>query len=210
MPGTIIGPPTTGRRQEQSSDHPPPVGAGNRDHQHAHRALETKRPSACPPGAGNKQTIGMPTGRRKQKDPTMRRKRRPYSEPEGDSARTRCAAVLLGNEAFGVDLIGFVWKDSAVVTTKDMAFGSTGSPQLLADRPAALDVALGSFRSLAVISKQTVKGFCQGEIRAENTLSSYTSLRRLQISTGSCGSRMCRSACSRYRGMSSLWPSRHR
>ena len=125
-----------------------PTGRWNqRDHRLAHRAPETKRPSACPPGAGN------------GKDPTLRRKRRLYSEPDGDSARTRCAAVLLGNEAFGVDLIGFVWKDLAVVTTKDMAFGSTGSPQLLADRPAALDVALGSFRSLAVISKQTVKGF---------------------------------------------------
>ena len=66
---------------------------------------------------------------------------------------------MLGNEAFGVDLIGYVWKDSAIVKARDMAFGSNGSLQLLADRPAALDVALGSFRSLAVISKQIVKGF---------------------------------------------------
>ena len=103
----------------------------------------------------------MPTSGLKNKDPTLSRKQWLYSEPDGESAGTRCAVVFLGKEAFGVDLIGIIWKDSAVLTTKDMAFCSTRSPQLLADRLAALDVALGSFRSLAVISKQTVKDFCQ-------------------------------------------------
>ena len=67
--------------------------------------------------------------------------------------------LFLGNEAFGVDLIGIAWKDSAVVTTKDMAFGSTGSPQLLADRPAAPNVALGSFRSLLSDQRTNNKRF---------------------------------------------------
>ena len=83
----------------------------------------------------------------------------------------------LGNKVFDVDLIGFA------VTTKGLgrrddkgfecviepveesgrfnfvAYGSTGSPQLLADRPAAIDIALSSLRFLAVISNTHGKEF---------------------------------------------------